>query len=186
MEWLLDEKDGLRFTVSDAFAGRMLEPVLENVLDKARGEWDDYDEAYHCTGLVEAVRRGGGMRMDFHCIVRDGAHVGLGLVSYGRLDRGLFFPDSFEVPEALDRILVFNYFHISRGGRGNGERWLREVILPHYAGRGFRALYVKSSHPRVFPLYERLGEPVGEYAGRSDNGLRERRGRIFRVPLAEG
>lgn len=184
MELVLREADGLRFTVSDIFEGRMLEPVAENVLDKVRGEWDDYDEVRHCTGLIEAVRRGGGMRMDFHCMVREGAHLGLGLVSYGKLERALFFPDSFEVPDPLERIVVFNYFHISRGGRGNGERWLREVILPHYAGRGFGALYVKSSHPRVFPLYGRLGEQAGEYAGRSDNGLYERRGRIFRILLA--
>ena len=41
MEQLLYDESGLRFVVSDHFEGRMLTPILENLLDKAQSAWDD-------------------------------------------------------------------------------------------------------------------------------------------------
>ncbi|HGM3506378.1 TPA: hypothetical protein ACKOR7_000943 [Clostridioides difficile] len=44
---------------------------------------------------------------------------------------------------------------------------------------------VKSSHPKVFTLYNRLDKCIGEYISRSDNGLYERIGKMFRISLEE-
>lgn len=183
MDTLLRTDGEVSFWMSDIFRGELLVPVVENLLCKAKSGWDDYDEVYHCCRLVEQVRQGKGMEMDFHFLKRREEHVGLGLVTRGALEGSLFFPAGMALSDAMDKSLVFNYFHISAPARGNGERWLREVILPHYRDKGYQALYVKSSHPRVFSLYGRLGRDVGGYTGQSDNDLYERPGRIFRIPL---
>lgn len=176
-------ENGCDFYLTDTFWGELLAPVIKNLLWKAEHDWDDYDEAAHCCRLVERVRQKPEMQMDFHYIKKDGVHVGLAAVTYGEIDKQLFFPLDIDLPDALNKIIMFNSFHVSAEGRGNGEHWMRDIIIPHYAAQGFWALYVKSSHPKVFSLYGRLGEVVGTYTSKSDNGLFEREGRIFRVPL---
>ena len=183
MGQLLCKENELEFWVTDTFSGKMLTPIIKNVLDKAENAWDDYDEVYHCCHLIESVKRDPKMTMDFHYISRGQSIVGVGLVTHGLIDVPLFFPDTVQFSEPIERMLIFNYFHIAPEGRGNGERWLRDIILPYYYGKGFEALYVKSSHPKVFSLYERLGRQIGEYSGQSDNGLLMRPGRIFRIPV---
>lgn len=185
MEQLLNEKGGLRYLVSDTFEGSMLVPVIKNILYKAENDWDDYDEVSHCCRLIEAVRKDPDMKMDFHFIKRGEDTIGAGLITYGAIDMQLFFSGAFSFTDPIGNIVIFNYFHIAPEGRGTGEYWLRDIILPHYYGKGFTALYVKSSHPKVFSLYGRLGTVVGEYRGKSDNGLYTRQGKIFRIPIAE-
>lgn len=183
MEHLLRQRNGLDFRVSDTFSGKMLVPIIQNVYEKAENDWDDYDEVYHCCQLIETVKQNPAMTMDFHTIQKEDAVLGIGLVTHGTIDLKHFFPDISIVTDPVEKILVFNYFHVAPEGRGNGESWLRDIIIPHYADKGFLALYVKSSHPRVFSLYGRLGEKIGEYSSRSDNGLYLRPGKIFRVPI---
>lgn len=79
----------------------------------------------------------------------------------GRIIRPLFFPDSLLPAEPGEDLLVFNYFHVAPSERGVEGPWLKDVILPHYAAQGYRAIYVKSSHPKVFSLYSRLGTEAG-------------------------
>lgn len=80
-------------------------------------------------------------------------------------------------------MVIFNYFHIASEGRGNGSFWLKEVILKYYQGKGMKKAYVKSSHPKVFPLYQRLGSQIGSYTSFSDNQLFERQGKVFELPF---
>jgi hypothetical protein len=54
-----------------------------------------------------------------------------------------------------------------------------------YADLGYTAFYLKTSHPKAFPLYERLGPVIANYTIPSDNGLYQRTGRIYRLPLYE-
>ena len=180
---LLCEENDLEFWVADTFSGKMLTPILKNALYKAETAWDDYDEVYHCCHLIESVKRDPKMVMDFHYFSRVQSIVGVGLVTHGLIDVPLFFPDTIQFLEPIDKILIFNYFHIAPEGRGNGEHWLRDIILPYYYGKSFEAFYVKSSHPKVFSLYDRLGQQIGEYSSKSDNGLQIRPGKIFRIPI---
>lgn len=183
MDYLLRKENELEFRVTDTFCSKMLRSIFMNTLYKAETAWDDYDEAFHCCHLIEAVKKKPNITMEFHYIACDQRFVGIGLVSYGAIDNNLFFPAEFNPPEAVDKILIFNYFHISPEGRGNGEHWLRDIILPRYSKKSYEAFYVKSSHPKVFHLYERLGLEVGQYRSESDNGLYLRQGKIFKIPL---
>ncbi|MGE4276075.1 MAG: hypothetical protein AB7E30_02725 [Lawsonibacter sp.] len=184
MEHLLRQEGTLEFLVSDTFDGTMLSPMIQNLLVKAENGWDDYDEVFHCCQLVEAVRREARLRMEFHTLRREGRVVGVGLMTGGQITCSLFFPAHLLPPEPREGQLVFNYFHVAPGERGVGSRWLQEVILPYCKAQGNRAVYVKSSHPRVFSLYARLGTEVGSYSAHSDNNLFHRPGKLFRIDLS--
>ena len=183
MEKILFENKELKYFVADHFKSDMLVPITRNLLSKVENEWDDYDEVYHCCQLIETVANSPEMKMDFHFIRNGQQTVGVGLVTYGVIDMHAFFPESFTVDEPVEGMLIFNYFHISAEIRGTGEHWLRDIILPYYKEKGFASLYVKSSHPKVFSLYDRLGQCVGEYSSKSDNDLYVRQGKIFRIGL---
>lgn len=183
MEQLLHREQGLAFFCSDTFDGSMLLPILRNLTAKAAQEWDDYDELYHCTHLIEAARRDPSLHMDFHTMRRDSQVAGIGLMTHGAIRQPLFFPPHLLPQEPQVGLLVFNYFHIAPDARGVGRHWLRDIILPHYRAQGYRAVYVKSSHQQAFSLYHSLGEPIGSYTSKSDNGLYTRSGLMFRIPL---
>ena len=182
METCLLREGPLEYRVSDQFHSEMLIPVMENLLLKARSGWDDYDEVYHCSRLIHAAERRPNLHMLFHTLRRDCRVAGLCLATRGAVDDPLFFPPGC-APVRPGRAAVLNYFHIAPWARGVGEHWLRDVILPHCAGLGAEAAYVKSSHPRVFSLYRRLGAEVGSYTASSDNGIFSRPGKLFRIPL---
>lgn len=183
MEQLLHQEGALEFVVSDSFDPAMLSPIIQNLLVKAEHGWDDYDEVFHCCQLVETVRRKDSLSMEFHTLRRDGHVVGVGLMTGGQIACPLFFPAHLVPPEPLEGLRVFNYFHVAPAARGVGGWWLREVILPYCWSQGGRTVFVKSSHPKVFSLYSRLGIEVGCYSARSDNGLFERPGKLFRIDL---
>ncbi len=183
MERLLHRDGTLEFWVSDTFDGRMLSPIVQNLLVKAENGWDDYDEVFHCCRLVEAVRRETDLHMEFHTLRRNGRVVGVGLMTGGPIACPLFFPPHLLPPEPREGLLAFNYFHVAPEARGVGGRWLREVIFPYCSAQGSRTVYIKSSHPKVFSLYTRLGTVVGHYSARSDNDLFDRPGTLFRIDL---
>ena len=171
------------FSATDHFKSVFLCPVADNVRWKLEHGWDDYNELHHCCRLIHEFQSRPGLVMDFHTMTRGKEHLGIGIVSHGSVDREMYASSGIHFSEAREAILLFNYFHISPEGRGNGEFWLKDVILPWYAAQGFAAMYLKSSHPKAFPLYERLGAAIGSYASKSDNGLFERPGKIFRIPI---
>lgn len=183
MKQLLYENRGFNYSVTDTFESDMLVPITRNLLYKVENEWDDYNEVYHCCQLIETVRNSPEMKMNFHFIRNAQQTVGVGLITYGVIDMHIFFPDSFTLNEPMESTLIFNYFHICAEARGTGEHWLRDIIIPYYKEKGFVSLYVKSSHPKVFSLYGRLGECVGQYESKSDNELHVRSGKIFRIRL---
>ena len=184
MEQLLYQWPTLQAWVSDCFSGEMLSPIIQNLLLKARTGWDDYNEVYHCCQFIHTVQSSPRLHTEFHTLRRDGAFVGIGLITDGDIASPLFFPKGLAPTEPASQALVFNYFHIAPDARGTGEQWLRKVILPRCQQQGYQALYVKSSHPKVFSLYTRLGQVVGHYCSHSDNGLFDRPGTMFRIPLS--
>lgn len=182
MTTILLKKDPLEFGVTTTFEGPLLAPVIKNVLLKVE-TWDDYDEVWHCTRLIESVRKTRMMQMDFHFIRQDKQIIGLLLATSGDLDYKLFFQETAELESKTEEVVIFNYFHIAPEGRGNGYFWLKEIILPYYQAKGLRKAYIKSSHPRVFSMYHRLGRSIGSYTGLSDNRLFERQGKVFEICL---
>ncbi|MBP3730250.1 MAG: hypothetical protein J6I40_02115 [Mailhella sp.] len=184
METVLATRGDAHFCISQDFQGIYLCPIVDNLKDKlVNGSWDDYNEAFHCCRLIHEFRKRPGLQIDFHTMSRGQEYLGLAIMSHGNIDPQLYASSGIHFSEPLEQVLLFNYFHISPFGRGNGYFWLTNVIMPWYAERGFKAIYMKSSHPKAFSLYSRLGTVIGEYTAKSDNGVFDRPGRIFRVAL---
>lgn len=94
----------------------------------------------------------------------------------------MFFKEQIDIEEKDNEVLIFNYFHISKEGRGKGEAWFKNIIK-YYNKKNYKAIYLKSSHPKVFSMYNRLGKEIGQYYSKSDNDLFERKGRVFKICL---
>ena len=69
-------------------------------------------------------------------------------------------------------------------GKGKGQDFLANEVFADLKAQGIRQVYIKSSHPKAFALYERLGKCVGHYAEPSDQGLYLRYGNIYQIDLA--
>ena len=180
---VIQNKNGINFGVATEFNSKYLTPIIQNLLFKVENEWDDYNEVYHCCNLIEKVRNNEDMNMDFHIMMNDDKYLGIALVTKGNIDYKTFFKQPIPINENKNDVLIFNYFHISQEGRGNGQYWFKDIIIPYYKSKNFKTLYVKSSHQKVFSLYSRLGEEIGEYTSSSDNQLFVRKGKIFEIIL---
>lgn len=180
---IIHNKNDINFGVTTEFNSKYLTPIIQNLLFKVENEWDDYNEVYHCCNLIESVRNSKDMNMDFHIMMKDKKYLGIALVSKGNIDYNIFFKEPIPLNENNNDVLIFNYFHISQEGRGNGQLWFKDVIMPYYKSKNFKTMYVKSSHQKVFSLYSRLGEEIGEYTSNSDNQLFVRKGKVFKITL---
>ncbi len=179
---IISEINGINFGISKEFKSEYLMPIIQNLQFKAENEWDDYNEVYHCCKLIEDVKNNKNMNMDFHIMRKDEKFLGIALVSSGIIDYKMFFKEPIYIDEDNKDILIFNYFHIAKEGRGNGELWLKKIIQ-YYKAKHYKAIYLKSTHPKVFSMYNRLGIKIGEYSTSSDNKLFERKGKIFKIML---
>ncbi|MBP1970250.1 hypothetical protein J2Z83_002368 [Virgibacillus natechei] len=180
---IIGTNNDINFAVTNQFDSKYLNPIILNLLYKANNDWDDYNELYHCCQLIENINRNNNMEVDYHVMIKDKNYIGIALVSRGSIDFNSFFKQPILVSENTNEILIFNYFHICQEGRGNGERWLKEIIMPYYNFKKYKAIYLKSSHPKSFSLYSRLGVEIGSYENNSDNHLMSRKGKIFKIPL---
>lgn len=180
---IIHKKNDIDFGIATEFNSKYLTPIINNLLFKAENEWDDYNEVYHCSSLIENVRKSKDMNMDFHIMRKDEKYLGIALVTKGTIDYKTFFKEPIPINEKNKDVLIFNYFHISEEGRGNGQIWFRDIIMPYYKSKHFKTIYVKSSHEKVFSMYNRLGEEIGEYTSSSDNQLFVRKGKVFRISL---
>ena len=180
---IISKIDGIDFGVTTKFKSEYIKPRIQNLLFKAENGWDDYNEVYHCCKLIESVKNCENMNMDFHVMIKDKKYLGIALVSSGILDYKRFFKEPILINEDAKDVLIFNYFHISKEGRGNGETWLRDIIIQYYKSKQYKTMYLKSSHLKVFSMYRRLGIEIGEYTSSSDNKLFERKGKIFKIIL---
>ena len=122
------------------------------------------------------------MKVDFHTLTKNDNYIGIALVTYGNIDFNIFFNTPLNIEEKENEILIFNYFHISSDARGNGSLWIKEIIN-YYKNKKFKSIYLKSSHEKVFSLYNRLGIEIGQYNNWSDNHLFLRQGKIFKISI---
>ena len=45
--------------------------LLQNLFYKVENQWDDYEEVYHCSKLIQEVKKNKNMNMDFHIMKKD-------------------------------------------------------------------------------------------------------------------
>ncbi|HMQ89638.1 MAG TPA: hypothetical protein PKB07_18705 [Flavilitoribacter sp.] len=175
----ISQKDNLRFQVIRGFQTGYLEPVAHFVCWKLKNDWDDYNELYHATKYFDGLLKNPNLWIDSHLIMHDDQIKGC-LFLVGGAISGIEpkYPIEDE-PTALS----LKYFHILDKGRGLGRFWLNEVVMPYYAERGFKRIYVNSSHPQSFPFYLRFGEEICRYNKVSDIGGIPREGRSFLLKL---
>lgn len=186
MTTVLYKKDDLEFCFNDTFEGKFLVSLLENMKEKLiKEEWDDYNEVHHCCKIIHDFSQRPGLTMDFHTMQRGGEQLGMVMLTHGSIDANIYACSGLSISDPLDQVLLLSYFHITPAGRGNGTFWLRDIILPMYADQGYTAVYLKTSHPKAFSLYDRFGSVIGNYTFPSDNGEHLRVGRIYRLPLQE-
>mgnify|MGYP003295771438 CR=1 FL=1 len=186
MTTVLFRKDDLEFCVSDTFEGKFLLSLLENMKEKMLNEtWDDYNEVHHCCKMIHEFSQIPGLVMDFHTLRRGEEQLGMVLLTHGAISADIYEQSGLHITDPLHQVVLLNYLHIAPEGRGNGTFWVRDLIMPMYADLGYTAFYLKTSHPRAFPFYDRLGAAIANYTFLSDNGIHQRKGRIYRLPLYE-
>lgn len=171
-------QENAKFAVDTAFDFRYLSPVGQYVQWKLDyNHWDDYNELYHASKLVEDLKKHTDVWFDTHCLFRDNIIIGVLLIVGGNLKK---LETKYDIK---DQSLLLKYFHIVDKGNGYGSFWLKSVILPHYKQKGYQHIFVNSSHPDSFPFYNRLGSPIANYEQMSDNRLYKREGSCFRINL---
>ena len=186
MTTVLYRRGELEFCFSDRFEGKFLVSLLENMKEKLLlEEWDDYNEVHHCCKIIHDFSNTPGLVMDFHTLRRGEEQLGMVMMTHGAIDPNIYACSGLSISDPVEQVALLSYFHIAPAGRGNGTFWLRDLIMPFYADQGYSAVYLKTSHPRAFPLYDRLGSVIGNYTFPSDNGEHMRVGRIYRLPLVE-
>lgn len=173
--------DLLTFEVADAFEPRFLAPVAHYVHGKLTSERDDYNELSHALRFFHQAGQSDSLWVDTHLIKQAGDLVGCVFLVGGAVDA---IENRFHI-NTPEESLLLKYFHIVNKGQGLGQKWLNEVIIPHYRTRGFRHIYVSSSHPLSFGFYGRWGMEIASYSAPSDNGIYMRQGKSFVINLAE-
>lgn len=176
---VLYKEGNLKYEVVSHFEHRFLDPVQQYVSWKLNNEWDDYNEFYHATQLMENLKKTKNVWFDSHTLTKEGKLKGFLLIVGGKITS---LEDKYTIQKEEESVLL-KYFHIVEKGKGYGSFWLKSVILPHYSSRGFKNLYVNSSHPDSFPFYSRLGSKIADYTKASDNGLYQRSGNSFLINL---
>lgn len=177
---LLRKEEEYRFELHHTFKGEYLSPVIMNLNDKFIHHYDDYDEVYHCNQKIYQISALLNVTLDFHVLYKNDRCIGIALISHGQLDSEILL-DQKGLIDIPSQSIVLNYFHICEKGHGLGTKWLKEIIFPYYQDASKKSMYLKSSHSKAFPFYLRLGQKIGAYETKSDNGLFIREGQIFKI-----
>ncbi|HEY3389520.1 MAG TPA: hypothetical protein VGK38_08125 [Prolixibacteraceae bacterium] len=175
---VLFERGDATFVFDKEFDIKYLSPVARYVQWKLENHrWDDYNEFFHAVRLIEDLKLDRDVWFDTHCLLRDNLVTGVLLIVGGDLKK---LETKYEIK---DKSLLLKYFHIVDKGNGNGSFWLKSVIIPHYKQRGYKHIYINSSHPDSFPFYKRFGSSVATYEQASDNNRYRRQGRCFLINI---
>jgi hypothetical protein len=179
MEALL-EKENKKFILEKKFNIRNLAPVGSYVQWKLENEnWDDYNELYHATRLTENLQKDSDVWFETHSLLKNDSVVGVLLIVGGKIKK---LERKYQIENERQSLLL-KYFHIVDKGQGLGSFWLSSVIIPHYRAKGFRQIYVNSSHKNSFRFYSRFGSLIGTYEQVSDNNLYKREGSCYKISL---
>jgi len=170
------------FFVSQAFQHRFLEPAGHFVLWKLTHAWDDDNELAHASRLFELLLKNDSLAVDSHLMMKGEDLKGALFIVRGALEA---IESRYPIGDTK-KSLILKYFHIMERGRGIGQHWLKQVVMPYYSKAGFADIYLSSSHPKSFGFYEKFGKEIASYTTPSDNGLLMREGKCFRISLSTG
>ena len=164
------------FKLYTSFESRLFVPIGTYVNWKLNNTWDDYNELYHAIKYIEKIHKIDGIWYEIHTIERENEIKGVVTIVGGALNK---------IESNIDEsnTLLLKYFHIIEKGKGYGSYWLKSIIIPYYRNKGYREVYVSSSHPKSFDFYKKMGTEVKNYRKTSDNGLFERRCKSFLIPI---
>ncbi len=177
---LLAEKEDIKFKIDTSFDIRYLSPVQKFVQWKLENnEWDDYNELYHASKLIERLKTQENIWLDTHLLFKKETITGVVLIVRGEIKK---LENKYSI-EDQEHSLLLKYFHIVEKGKGLGSFWLKSVIIPYYKGNGFTQIYLNSTHPDSFPFYKRLGTVIFQYEQPCDNNLYKRLGNSFLIKL---
>lgn len=177
---VLHQRANEEFIVDQNFHFEYFAPIGSFVQWKlATQQWDDYNELYHATRVVEAIKREPRVWMETHLLRRDQQLIGVLFMLGGELTR---VEQKYRIDNEQQALLL-KYFHIIDKGKGYGHYWLNAVLFPYYKARGYSTLYTSSSHEPSFPFYQRLGSEIARYQQPSDNQCYTRQGRCFAMAL---
>ena len=175
---LLAEKEDIRFLVDTNFDIKYLSPVQKYVQWKLENnKWDDYNELYHASRLIELLKTQDNIWMETHLLFKNEEINGVLLIVGGEIKK---LENKYSI-EDQEHSLLLKYFHIVEKGNGLGSYWLRSVILPYYKEKGYRQIYLNSSHPDSFSFYKHFGSVISQYEQSSDNNLFKRLGNSFLI-----
>ena len=177
---LLHDHQNLKFFVDTEFSIPYLSPIQKFVQWKLESDnWDDYNELYHASRLIETLRTYHDIWFESHSLFKEDKMIGVLFIVGGAIAR---LEERFVIEDET-RSLLLKYFHIVEKGNGYGSLWLNSVVIPYYREKGYRQIYVNSSHKDSFPFYHRLGEKISEYEQQSDSHLNKRTGSSFLIRL---
>ena len=157
--------------VPNEFSELDLEPFLDPLKrfveeKKLDGSWDDWNEYEHAKQQLLNQKE---PFYAYHIINEDNGIIAVA-----------FFVQNNAFPE---NSLQLTAFHVLKQHRGIGMEWLKGKILPELKEKGIEEIYVRSSHPKAFSFYDRLGNVVGGYESDSDSGIYHRTGKIWKVEI---
>ncbi|MFN8257601.1 MAG: hypothetical protein U0W24_18035 [Bacteroidales bacterium] len=175
----LSNFEAYTFCLEEDFKIPFLAPVGRYVSWKLANFWDDYNELYHATAYFLKISEENEIWTHSHLIIKNGEINGVAFIVGGKLNKA---ESKFRIEEE-EKSLLLKYFHITDRGKGLGKKWLGEIILPYYKAKDFDKIYVSSSHPESFPLYEKFGRCFHHYQANSDNHLYLRQGKSFEIEL---
>lgn len=166
-----------------------LSPVEQYCAEKIRkGQYDDWDEAEHTRqwlcGVLDSINTNGHGKLNVYYLEKETEIIGAAFALYeSRSLLETLKKDGVAPPN--ERVAQVTCFHIIEKYRGHGigKAWLETEILRDLQRLGVQAVYIRSSHHRALPLYERLGKKVGNYISVSDHQLYQRYGYIFQIDL---
>ena len=177
MEVLFERKNE-KFAIARSFDIKYLAPIGRYVQWKLENNhWDDYNELYHATRLTQDLKTYSDIWFDTHYLYRDDLIIGVLLIVGGNVGK---LETKYDIEEES---LLLKYFHIADKGLGYGSFWIKSVIIPYYKQKGFKQIYVNSSHKDSFPFYKRLGSLIANYERMSDNNLYPREGCSFLINM---
>lgn len=177
---VLQEIDNIKFTLNQNFNYSLLTPVGDYVNWKiSNDQWDDYNELFHVSKLIESLSQNLDLWFDTHNIIKNNKIIAVLLIVGGNIKR---IEGKYELEE---HSLLLKYLHIIEKGKGLGSYWLQNIIIPYYKKQGFKQIYVNSSHQKSFPFYKKFGTSIASYEQMSDNNKFKRKGECFKINIID-
>lgn len=175
---VLQEIDTVKFTLNKRFDYKLLAPIGDYVNWKMNNnQWDDYNELFHVSKLIENLKQDPEIWLDTHNIIQNNNVIGVLLIVGGNIKK---IEGKYDIENEMQS-LILKYFHIIEKGKGLGSNWLRSVIIPYYREQGYKQIYVNSSHSKSFPFYRKFGTLIASYEQLSDTNKFTRKGECFKI-----